>query len=96
MQNKLDLGNHSVYSLHYHFIQCVKYRRKALTNPLVVDVLKIKIHSISETFDVEQCRCLYNFALAERKEAWKTEQRSVKYMLQICAPVYPHTHSYTI
>ncbi|WP_369798522.1 transposase [Methanosarcina sp. WH1] len=33
-----------MYSLHYHFIQCVKYRRKALTNPLVVDFLKTKIH----------------------------------------------------
>ncbi|AKB19853.1 hypothetical protein MSWHS_2990 [Methanosarcina sp. WWM596] len=31
----------------------MKYRRKALTNPLVVDFLKTKIHTISETFDVE-------------------------------------------
>ncbi|AKB18075.1 MULTISPECIES: transposase [unclassified Methanosarcina] len=31
----------------------MKYRRKALTNPLVVDFLKTKIHNISETFDVE-------------------------------------------
>nr|WP_231591964.1 transposase [Methanosarcina sp. WH1] len=62
MQYKLDLRSHSVYSLHYHFIrcvkyreniQCVKYRRKALTNPLVIDFLKTKIHNISETFDVE-------------------------------------------
>ena len=44
---------------------------------------KIKINPTEEQVDVlwqlsEQCRCLYNFALAERKDAWKTEQRSVK------------------
>lgn len=48
---------------------------------------KIKINPIEEQVDVlwnlsEQCRCLYNFALAERKEAWGTEQRSVKYIEQ--------------
>lgn len=48
---------------------------------------KIKINPIEEQVDVlwqlsEQCRCLYNFALAERKDAWKTEQRSVKYVEQ--------------
>jgi putative transposase len=53
MQYKLDRGSHSVYSLHYHLVQCVKYRRKALTNPLVVDFLKTKIHNISKTYDVE-------------------------------------------
>ncbi|AKB18890.1 hypothetical protein MSWHS_2027 [Methanosarcina sp. WWM596] len=31
----------------------MKYRRKALTNPLIIDFLKTKIHNISETFDVE-------------------------------------------
>jgi len=53
MKYKLDRRSHSVYSLHYYFVQCVKYRRKALTNPLIVDFLKTKIHNISETFDVE-------------------------------------------
>ncbi|AKB17210.1 MULTISPECIES: IS200/IS605 family transposase [unclassified Methanosarcina] len=53
MQNKLGLGSHSVHSLHYHFVQCVIYRRKALTNPPIIDFLKTKIHNISETFDVE-------------------------------------------
>jgi putative transposase len=53
MQYKLGRGGHSVYSLHYHFVQCVKYRRKAITNPLIVDFLKTKIHSISVTFDVD-------------------------------------------
>jgi len=48
---------------------------------------KIKINPTEEQVDVlwllsEQCRRLYNSALAERKEAWETEQRSVKYVEQ--------------
>ncbi|AKB18632.1 hypothetical protein MSWHS_1769 [Methanosarcina sp. WWM596] len=31
----------------------MKYRRKDLTNPPIIDFLKTKIHNISETFDVE-------------------------------------------
>ncbi|HXX06092.1 MAG TPA: IS200/IS605 family transposase [Candidatus Bathyarchaeia archaeon] len=53
MKYNLDKGSHSVYSLHYHFVQCVKYRRKALTNPELIDFLKSKIYSISENFEVE-------------------------------------------
>ncbi|AKB17514.1 transposase [Methanosarcina sp. WWM596] len=48
---------------------------------------KIKINPTEEQIDVlwqlsEQCRCLYNFALAERKNSWETEQRTVKYVEQ--------------
>jgi putative transposase len=48
---------------------------------------KIKINPTEEQVDVlwqlsEQCRRLYNYALTERKDAWKTEQRSVKYVEQ--------------
>ena len=48
---------------------------------------KIKINPTEEQVDVlwqlsEQCRRLYNSALAERKEAWETEQKSVKYVEQ--------------
>ena len=49
----LDRGSHSVYSLHYHFVQCIKYRRKVLCDPKLVDFLKTKIHNISETYEVE-------------------------------------------
>ena len=49
----LDKASHSVYSLHYHFVQCVKYRRKALDNQNVVDFLKMKIRQISDTFEVD-------------------------------------------
>jgi len=31
---KLDSNNHSVFSLNYHLILCVKYRRKVLTDPI--------------------------------------------------------------
>lgn len=53
MRYNLDKGSHSVFSLQYHFVQCVKYRRNALVNPLVIDLLKQTIHNISENFDVE-------------------------------------------
>ena len=53
MRYNLDRGSHSVYSLHYHFVQCIKYRGKVLCNPEVVDFLKTKIHNISETYEVE-------------------------------------------
>ena len=50
---KLDKGGHSVYALQYHFVQCVKYRRQALVNPLIVDLLKQQVRDISETYNVE-------------------------------------------
>jgi len=53
MRYNLDRGSHSVYSLHYHFVQCIKYRRKALYDPVLIDFFKTKIHNISETYDVE-------------------------------------------
>jgi len=53
MQYDLDKGSHSVYSLQYHFVQCVKYRRHTLVNPLVIDLLKQTVHNISENFDVD-------------------------------------------
>jgi putative transposase len=53
IQHNLDNGSHSVYSLQYHFVQCVKYRRHTLLNPVVIDLLKQSVHNISENFDVE-------------------------------------------
>ncbi|MGC8496453.1 MAG: IS200/IS605 family transposase [Thermoplasmata archaeon] len=53
MPYELDKGAHSVYSLYYHFIQVVKYRKKVFTNDAVVDLLKTKIREIAETFNVE-------------------------------------------
>ena len=53
MQYNPDHRSHSVYSLHYHFVQCIKYRRKVFCNSLLIDFLKTKIHTISKTYDVE-------------------------------------------
>jgi len=53
MQYNMDHRSHSVYSLHYHFVQCIKYRRKVLCNQVLIDFLKTKIHNISKTYDVE-------------------------------------------
>ncbi|MCL5954893.1 MAG: IS200/IS605 family transposase, partial [Candidatus Thermoplasmatota archaeon] len=43
MSHDLDKGAHSVYSLYYHFIQVVKYRRKVFINDELVDFLKTKV-----------------------------------------------------
>ena len=53
MKYKLDKSSHSVYTLQYHLVQCVKYRRKVFDNERIVDFLKQKIHEISQTFDVD-------------------------------------------
>ena len=50
---KLDKGSHSVYALQYHLVQCIKYRKKALVNEQIIDLLKTKIKEISETFKVD-------------------------------------------
>lgn len=53
MQYKLDHGSHSVYSLQYHLVQVIKYRKKALDNEKIVDLLKLKINEISTRFQVD-------------------------------------------
>ena len=42
-----------MYSLYYHFIQVVKYRKKVFINDTIVDFLKMKMREISETFNVD-------------------------------------------
>lgn len=53
MKYKLDKGSHSVYALQYHFVQCIKYRKKVLTDEKIIDLLRTKINEISETFKVD-------------------------------------------
>ena len=48
-----DKGAHSVYSLQYHLVFVIKYRREVLTKNKIIDFLKQKIHEISNTFDVD-------------------------------------------
>ena len=53
MSYELDKGAHSVYSLYYHFIQVVKYRKKVFVKDAIVDLLKTKTREITHTFDVD-------------------------------------------
>jgi len=53
MKPKLDRSAHSVYSLHYHLVFVVKYRRNVLTNDRIIDLLKQKVYEISEAFEVD-------------------------------------------
>jgi len=53
MTSKLDKTNHSVYALHYHFVQCIKDRRKVLDGEKLIDCLKTQIYNISQNFQVE-------------------------------------------
>ena len=53
MLYKLDHGSHSVYSLQYHLVQVIKYRKKAFDDEKIVELLKLKIYEISTRFQVE-------------------------------------------
>lgn len=51
MKYVLDKGNHSVYCLQFHYVACVKYRRKVLTDE-IPDRLKIINHSVAKAFGI--------------------------------------------
>jgi putative transposase len=53
MKYKLDRGAHSVYSLHYHLVIVVKYRRKALYDDIIRERLKQIIWEMSEALGIE-------------------------------------------
>jgi len=50
---KLDKNGNCVYSLIYHLITVVKYRKKVFIKDDIISDLKSKIIEISKTFDVE-------------------------------------------
>jgi len=50
---KLDKNAHSVYTLNYHLIVCVKYRRKIFTNEKIIDRTKQITNKIAKDFGVE-------------------------------------------
>jgi len=52
MKYQLDRGCHSVYSLRFHYVCCVKYRRKVLT-PEVSEYLKKVNKDIAGKFGVQ-------------------------------------------
>jgi len=48
-----DKNAHSVYTLNYHLVQCIKYRRRALDFPEIIDELKMRTKSIAESYGCE-------------------------------------------
>lgn len=52
MNYTFDKSSHSVYTLNYHLIICVKYRRKIFCADNIVDELKQRTKHIAEGFGV--------------------------------------------
>lgn len=52
MKYQLDKGCHSVYSLRFHYVCCVKYRKKVLTREISSRLKEINL-SIAEKFGVQ-------------------------------------------
>ncbi len=47
-----DKSAHAIYTLNYHLIQCVKYRKKALINDDIIDDLKQRTRKIAEMYGI--------------------------------------------
>jgi putative transposase len=52
MKYKLDKSAHSVYSLHYHLVIVVKYRRKALYDEVIRERLKQIVWSLTDDLGI--------------------------------------------
>ena len=50
---KLDKSTNAVFSLNYHFITVVKYRRKVFTNDEIINYLKSIVQQVAEDNDVQ-------------------------------------------
>ncbi len=50
---KFDKNAHSVYTLNYHLVQCVKYRRNIFTFSEIIDELKMRTHNIAESYGIK-------------------------------------------
>ena len=53
MEYDLDSSSYSVYSLNYHLLLVVKYRREIFDNEEMVDELKSRTKNISGNYGVE-------------------------------------------
>jgi len=53
MKYKLDRSAHSVFSLHYHLVVVIKYRRKALYDEVIRERLKQIVWSLSDELGIE-------------------------------------------
>lgn len=52
MKYIFDKSSHSVYTLNYHLIMCIKYRRKIFLTNEIIDDLKQRTKHIAESFGV--------------------------------------------
>lgn len=52
MKYKFDKSSHSVYTLNYHLIICVKYRRKVFDNENIINEMKNRTRNIAEGFGI--------------------------------------------
>lgn len=52
MKYTFDKSSHSVYTLNYHLIVCVKYRRQVFTNDAIINELKERTKNIAKGFDI--------------------------------------------
>ena len=50
---KLEKSTNAVYSLHYHLISVVKYRRKIFVDEQIISALKDIVEKVSEEFSVK-------------------------------------------
>jgi len=53
MSYKFDKNAHSVYTLNYHLVQCIKYRRKVFYFPEIINELKERSLNIAKSYDIE-------------------------------------------
>lgn len=53
MGNGLKKSSHSIHSLNYHLIQCVKGQRSIFKSKEIVDLLRTQIYNISKSFEVD-------------------------------------------
>ena len=53
MKYKLDKSSHAVFSLQYHLVLIIKYRRKALCDEAIRERLKNIVWDLSKQLDVE-------------------------------------------
>lgn len=48
-----DKNSHSVYTLNYHLVQCIKYRRKVLDSQEIIEELKSRTHKIADVYGID-------------------------------------------
>lgn len=52
MKYTFDKSSHSVYTLNYHLVVCIKYRRKVFTTDIIINELKERTKNIAEGFGI--------------------------------------------